>query len=261
MSTSADAALGKPLQGWRLRLYTIIFEADTRAGRLFDQWLIAVILASVVAVVAMMIVPLPTWLLDVLIAGDDAAAKQKVAQLVSDGGWSLDLSQPVLDRALFHQQRQAAAVVQRHRRGTYPILAGSQPSHAKGAPVADDDPEKFRKTVHLSSIHMDIGMQCVDCHFAQDAHGNGFVGALENCEARFAEVAKGNIRSGGFDLNGLWSPWYTLHKIFAGLRDAFVNVGNRDALLTLSGLTEWVWTRTQATDTPNVRPPIHRIFM
>jgi len=51
MTTSADAALGKPLQGWRLRLYTIIFEADTRAGRLFDQWLIAVILASVVAVV------------------------------------------------------------------------------------------------------------------------------------------------------------------------------------------------------------------
>ena len=51
MSTSADAALGRPLQGWRLRLYTIIFEADTRAGRLFDQWLIAVILASVVAVV------------------------------------------------------------------------------------------------------------------------------------------------------------------------------------------------------------------
>lgn len=51
MTTSADAALGKPLQGWRLRLYTIIFEAETRAGRLFDQWLIAAILASVVAVV------------------------------------------------------------------------------------------------------------------------------------------------------------------------------------------------------------------
>jgi voltage-gated potassium channel len=43
--------LGKPLAGWRLRLYTVIFEADTRAGRLFDQWLIAVILISVVAVV------------------------------------------------------------------------------------------------------------------------------------------------------------------------------------------------------------------
>jgi len=48
---SLEDSLGKPLTGWRLRLYTIIFEADTRAGRLFDQWLIAVILASVAVVV------------------------------------------------------------------------------------------------------------------------------------------------------------------------------------------------------------------
>src|SRR5258707_7896981 len=39
--------------------------------------------------------------------------------------------------------------------------------------VADDDPDKFKKAVHLSSIHMDLGMHCVDCHFGQDAHGNG----------------------------------------------------------------------------------------
>ena len=42
---------GKPSTGWRLRLYTVIFEADTRAGRLFDQWLIAAILISVAVVV------------------------------------------------------------------------------------------------------------------------------------------------------------------------------------------------------------------
>ncbi len=41
--------------------------------------------------------------------------------------------------------------------------------------VADDDPDKFKKAVHLSSIHMDVGMQCVDCHFAQDMHGNGHI--------------------------------------------------------------------------------------
>lgn len=51
MRTTEDLSLGKPLQGWRLRLYTIIFEADTRAGRLFDQWLIAIILISVAVVV------------------------------------------------------------------------------------------------------------------------------------------------------------------------------------------------------------------
>jgi hypothetical protein len=44
---------------------------------------------------------------------------------------------------------------------------------AKGANVADDDPDKFKKAVHLSSIHVDKGMHCVDCHFAQDSHGNG----------------------------------------------------------------------------------------
>ena len=45
-------ALGRPLAGWRLRLYTIIFEADTRAGRAFDLALIVMILASVTVVVA-----------------------------------------------------------------------------------------------------------------------------------------------------------------------------------------------------------------
>ena len=44
-------ALGRPLAGWRLRLYTIIFEADTRAGRAFDLALIVMILASVAVVV------------------------------------------------------------------------------------------------------------------------------------------------------------------------------------------------------------------
>jgi voltage-gated potassium channel len=42
---------GKPAGGWRLRLYTIIFEADTRSGRLFDVSLITAILASVGVVI------------------------------------------------------------------------------------------------------------------------------------------------------------------------------------------------------------------
>jgi voltage-gated potassium channel len=42
---------GRPLSGWRLRLYIIIFEADTRAGRWFDIALIWAILASVAVVV------------------------------------------------------------------------------------------------------------------------------------------------------------------------------------------------------------------
>ncbi|MDM4770396.1 hypothetical protein [Solimonas sp. SE-A11] len=41
--------------------------------------------------------------------------------------------------------------------------------------VADDDPKKFSKTVQMSSIHVDVGMHCVDCHFSQDSHGNGHI--------------------------------------------------------------------------------------
>jgi voltage-gated potassium channel len=41
----------KPSSGWRRRLYEVIFEADTPAGRAFDLVLIALILASVAAVV------------------------------------------------------------------------------------------------------------------------------------------------------------------------------------------------------------------
>jgi hypothetical protein len=44
---------------------------------------------------------------------------------------------------------------------------------AKNAIVSPDDPDRFKKAVHLNDIHLEKGMHCVDCHFRQDAHGNG----------------------------------------------------------------------------------------
>lgn len=64
----------------------------------------------------------------------------------------------------------------------------------------------------------------------QDAAGDGFAGALPNVKQAFAEVSNGNIRAANFDLNGLWSPWYTLHKTYSGLRDAYRHTGNETAL-------------------------------
>ena len=46
---------------------------------------------------------------------------------------------------------------------------------AAGDVVSDQDPDKFDKAVHMSSIHLDAGMHCVDCHYAQDSHGNGHI--------------------------------------------------------------------------------------
>src|SRR5262245_23045398 len=64
----------------------------------------------------------------------------------------------------------------------------------------------------------------------QDKHGDGYLGALANGKEQMSEVSRGNIRSSFFDLNGLWSPWYVLHKTYAGLRDAYRFTGNRTAL-------------------------------
>ena len=46
----ANSRYDRPEPGWRLRLYIIIFEADTRAGHWFDLTLLAFILTSVVVV-------------------------------------------------------------------------------------------------------------------------------------------------------------------------------------------------------------------
>ena len=41
--------------------------------------------------------------------------------------------------------------------------------------ITADDPDKFAKAVHLKDIHLAHGMQCVDCHFMTDVHGNGML--------------------------------------------------------------------------------------
>ena len=49
-------------------------------------------------------------------------------------------------------------------------------------------------------------------------------------EKSFNLSAGAVYRSGGFDLNGSWSPLYTVHKVFAGLLDVHAAWGNTQAL-------------------------------
>ena len=63
----AEERFGRPEAGWRLRVYMVIFESDTRAGRAFDITLLTLILISVAVV-----------MLDVLDCGDpDRVARRK----------------------------------------------------------------------------------------------------------------------------------------------------------------------------------------
>ena len=92
---------------------------------------------------------------------------------------------------------------------------------AEGNVVAFDDPEKFGKAVHLQDIHLEKGMQCIDCHFAQDSHGNGkLYGETRNavevdcidCHGSIEHKATLRTSSfaappGGHDLEMLRTPW------------------------------------------------------
>ncbi|CAG9177092.1 ion transporter [Cupriavidus respiraculi] len=51
MEAAIRQRLGKPDTGWRQRWYTIIFEADTREGQLFDVTLLIAIVTSVMVVI------------------------------------------------------------------------------------------------------------------------------------------------------------------------------------------------------------------
>ena len=47
---------------------------------------------------------------------------------------------------------------------------------AQGARVSQTTIRRSsRRPCTSSSIHVDVGMQCVDCHFSQDNHGNGYI--------------------------------------------------------------------------------------
>ena len=74
----------------------------------------------------------------------------------------------------------------------------------------------------------------------QAARKTGYIGAIPNEDSVFLKVSQGMIRATGFDLNGAWSPWYTVHKIMAGLCDAYIHTGNRQAMKVVRRMADWV---------------------
>ena len=76
----------------------------------------------------------------------------------------------------------------------------------------------------------------------QSARKTGYIGAVPNEDTVFAQVQRGDIRSAGFDLNGSWVPWYTLHKVLAGLLDAYLYCDNNTALTVAVAAADWTAT-------------------
>lgn len=82
----------------------------------------------------------------------------------------------------------------------------------------------------------------------QRARNDGRLTAFENADRIFGEIARGEIRSQGFDLNGSWVPWYTLHKLFAGLLDTHRWCQSTEALTVAERLADWAIGVTKGLD-------------
>lgn len=73
----------------------------------------------------------------------------------------------------------------------------------------------------------------------QQANGDGYVGAVPGGRALWNSVAAGTVDASSFSLGHAWVPFYNLHKMFAGLRDAWLYAGNRQAREMLIAFADW----------------------
>ena len=74
----------------------------------------------------------------------------------------------------------------------------------------------------------------------QDAREDGYLGGVPNPNEIWGQIAKGDIRANSFGLNNRWVPLYNIHKIYAGLRDAYLIAGRQQAKAMLIKLTDWM---------------------
>lgn len=73
----------------------------------------------------------------------------------------------------------------------------------------------------------------------QEKNGNGYVGGIPQGKVFWDRIHKGDIDGSGFGLNNTWVPIYNIHKLFAGLNDAYNHTGSEKAKNILINLGDW----------------------
>ena len=70
--------------------------------------------------------------------------------------------------------------------------------------------------------------------------GKGYVGGMPNSDRIWS-----NFKKGDFGVYfGSWAPFYNLHKMYAGLRDAWLYCGNEQARTLFLGFCDWAFDLT-----------------
>ncbi len=77
----------------------------------------------------------------------------------------------------------------------------------------------------------------------QEADGEGYIGAFPDGKRILEEeVAMGIIQAQGFNLNGIWVPYYTQHKVMNGLFQVYRVFGYEKSLELNIKFADWLYT-------------------
>lgn len=74
----------------------------------------------------------------------------------------------------------------------------------------------------------------------QKKNGNGYVGGIPQGKVFWSRIKNGDIDGSSFGLNNSWVPLYNIHKVYAGLYDAYIHANNEQALVVLKSLSDWM---------------------
>ncbi len=82
---------------------------------------------------------------------------------------------------------------------------------------------------------LDYTIKCIK----EIQRSDGYVGGIPSKPFDTVFESNGNFQVDRFSLASWWVPWYSVHKIYAGLIDAYVWTGNKDALDIVKKMADW----------------------
>ena len=85
------------------------------------------------------------------------------------------------------------------------------------------------------------------------AWGKGYVGGVPNSDRIWSTFKKGDFGA----YYGAWVPFYNIHKMYAGLRDAWVYCGNEQAKQLFLGFCDWAIDLTAGLSDAQVEQSLH----
>jgi hypothetical protein len=83
--------------------------------------------------------------------------------------------------------------------------------------------------------------------------GKGYVGGVPGSDRIWSNYKKGDFGA----YSGAWVPYYNIHKMYAGLRDAWVYCGNEQAKQLFLGFCDWAIDLTAGLSDAQVERTLH----